>query len=57
MTWTVYINVCSLFPRRLNIKFGFDRQAVSEERMFEIVDDNDDNNDDDDNGRRSMDIL
>ena len=22
--WTIYINVCSLFTRRLHIKFGFD---------------------------------
>ena len=23
-TWTIYINFCSPFPRRLHIKFGFD---------------------------------
>ena len=24
VTWTIYINFRSLFPRRLHIKFGFD---------------------------------
>ena len=24
VTWTIYINFCSPFPRRLHIKFGFD---------------------------------
>ena len=24
VTWTIYINFCSSFPRRLHIKFGFD---------------------------------
>ena len=24
VTWTIYINFCSPFPRRLRIKFGFD---------------------------------
>ena len=24
VTWTIYINFCSSFPRTLNIKFGFD---------------------------------
>ena len=24
VTWTIYINFCSHFPRRLHIKFGFD---------------------------------
>ena len=24
VTWTIYINFCSTFPRRLHIKFGFD---------------------------------
>ena len=24
VTWTIYINICSHFPRRLHIKFGFD---------------------------------
>ena len=24
VNWTIYINFCSPFPRRLNIKFGFD---------------------------------
>ena len=33
------------------MKFGFDWQSVSEEKIFEIV------NDDDDDGRRSMGIL
>ena len=24
VTWTIYVNFCSPFPRRLHIKFGFD---------------------------------
>ena len=24
VTWTIYTNFCSPFPRRLHIKFGFD---------------------------------
>ena len=24
VTWTIYINLCSSFPMRLNLKFGFD---------------------------------
>ena len=24
VTWTIYTNICSPFPRRLHIKFGFD---------------------------------
>ena len=24
VTWTIYINICSPFPRRLRMKFGFD---------------------------------
>ena len=24
VTWTIYTNFCSSFPRRLHIKFGFD---------------------------------
>ena len=24
VTWTIYSNFCSPFPRRVNIKFGFD---------------------------------
>ena len=38
VTWTIYINFRSPFPRRLHIKFGFDWPAVSEEKMFENVD-------------------
>ena len=33
VTWTIYINICSHFPRRLHIKFGLIGQAVSVE-MF-----------------------
>ena len=36
------------------MKFVLTGRAVSEEKMFEIVDDNNDN---DDNGRQSMGIL
>ena len=48
VTWTIYINFRSPFPRRLHIKFGFG-QAVSEEKMFENVDGR--TTDDDDDGR------
>ena len=24
VTWTIYINFCSPFPKRLHVKFGFD---------------------------------
>ena len=34
VTWTIYINIRSPFPRRLYIKFGFDWPKVSE-KMFE----------------------
>ena len=37
VTWTIYINFHSPFPRRLHIKFGLIDQAVSEEKKFEIV--------------------
>ena len=39
-------------PKGVHIKFGLIGQAVSEEKMFEIV-----NDDDDDDGRRTMGIL
>ena len=35
VTWTIYINSPSPFPRKLHIKFSFDWQSVSEEKMFE----------------------
>ena len=47
-------NFRSLYPRRLHIKFGFDWQAVSEKKMFEIVHDVRRRWTD---GRRSMGIL
>ena len=50
VTWTIYIIFRSPFPRRLHINLALIGQAVSEEKMFEIVDD-------DDNGRRSMGII
>ena len=34
VTWSIYINFRSPFPRRLHIKFGFDRPDFSE-KMFE----------------------
>ena len=37
VTWTIYINFRSPFPRRLHIKLALLGQAVSEEKMFEIV--------------------
>ena len=40
VTWTIYTNFRSPFPRRLHIKFlALIGQAVSEEKMFENVDD------------------
>ena len=53
MTQMPRTNFCSPYTRRLHIKFGFDRQAVSEKKMFEIVD-NDVRTTD---GRWSMGIL
>ena len=38
VTWTIYINIRSPFPRRLHVKFGLIGQAVSEEKTFVIVD-------------------
>ena len=38
VTWTIYINFCSPFPRRLHIKLALISQVVSEEKTFEIVD-------------------
>ena len=52
MTWTIYINLCSHFPKRLHIKFGHDWPSG-----FRGEDVDDDNDDDDDDGRRSMGIL
>ena len=60
MTWTIYINFCSPFPRRLHIKFGFDWQSgFRGEDGLNIVDDDDDDDDDndDDNGSQSKGIL
>ena len=36
VTWIIYINFRSPFPRRLHMKFGFD-WSVSEEKKFENV--------------------
>ena len=38
MTWTIYTNVCSTFPRRLYIKFGFDWPSGLGEDVLKIVD-------------------
>ena len=35
VTWTIYTNFRSPFPRRLHIKFGLVCQVVSEEKTFE----------------------
>ena len=37
VTWTIYINFRSPFPRRLHIKLALIGQAVSEEKTFENV--------------------
>ena len=51
VTWTIYINFHTPFPRRLDIKFGFDWPfLVLEENIFEMVEDNED-------GRWSIGIL
>ena len=34
VTWTVYINFGSPYPRRLHIKFGFDRPSGFREEDF-----------------------
>ena len=35
VTWTIYINFRSRFPRRLHINLALNGQAVSEEKTFE----------------------
>ena len=58
VTWTIYTNFRSPFPRRLHINLALIGQAVSEEKMFEIVDGRTTTDDDgrtDDDG--SMGIL
>ena len=35
VTWTIYINFCYPFIRRLHIKFGFDRLAVFDKKIFD----------------------
>ena len=54
VTWTIYINFRSPYPRRLHIKFGFDWLSGLREKYLKMVNDDDNNNDD---GRRSMGIL
>ena len=39
MTWFIDINFCPPFPIRLHIKLASIREAVSQEKMFEIVED------------------
>ena len=56
VTWTIYINFRSPFPRRLHIKFGFDwSSGFREERRFKVVNNDDDDNNED--GHRNMGIL
>ena len=51
VTWTIYINFLSPFPRRLHIKFGFDwPSGFRRRRRLKMVDNDDD-------GHRSTDIL
>ena len=60
MTWTIYINFRSPFPRRLHLKFGFDWSSGFRGECLKMVDDDDDdddNNNNDNDGRRSMGIL
>ena len=38
LTWTIYINFGSPFPRRLHIKMSLIGHAVSKTTTFEIVD-------------------
>ena len=49
-------NFSSPYPRRLHIKFGFG-QAVSEEKMIEIVDDGQTTDGRTTDGRRNLGIL
>ena len=55
VTWIIYTNFRSPFPRRLHIKFGFDRpcgfRGEDVRKRWTI------NDDDNDDGRRSMGIL
>ena len=55
VTWTIYTNLRSPFPRRLHKNFALIGLAVLENKMFEIVDD--DHDDTDDYERRRMGIL
>ena len=57
VTWTVYTNLHSPFPRRLHIKFGFDWPSGFRRRCLKMVDDDDDDDNNKDDGRRSMGIL
>ena len=54
MTWIIYINFRSPFPRRLHIKFGFDRPGSFRREDFWKVWTQ---TDDDDDGRQTMGIL
>ena len=56
VTWTIYINFRSPFPRRLHKNLALIGQAVSEEKTFEIVDGRTTTTEDDD-GRRTMGII
>ena len=51
VTWTIYINFCSPFPRRLHIKFGFDWPGGFRGGGLKLW------TDDDDDVRRTMGIL
>ena len=49
VTWIIYINFRSPFPRRLHIKFGFGlAKRFQRRRRLKMVDDDNDYNDDDD---------
>ena len=39
VTWIIYINFCSPFLRMLHMNLALIGPAVSEEKIFEIVDD------------------
>ena len=54
VTWAIYTNFCSPFQRRPHAFIG---QAVSEEKMFEIVDGRTTDGRTTTDGRRSMGIL
>ena len=57
MTWTIYINFRSPFPRRLHKNLALIGQAVSEEKTFEIVDGRTTTTEDDDGSTYNLGLI